>query len=150
MSPTSMHFTTVRWRRDASPRPRPAMPNGGNATFISPTPMGTSSASRGLCGLRHSSPSPTRQNKSRPLTFPIKPVAVLQVLWQASRATSSSYLYRVLTGEDGHGSLCRAGEFHGPGNPQRQGVTEARGSLQSDGEDVRSDSERNPLDTRPI
>ena len=53
-SPTSMHFTTVRWRRGASPRPRPAMPNGGNATFISPTPMGTSSASRGLCGLRHS------------------------------------------------------------------------------------------------
>ena len=33
----------------------PAMPNGGNGTFISPTPMDTSSVSRGRCPLRHNS-----------------------------------------------------------------------------------------------
>src|SRR5258705_10865854 len=89
---------------------------------------------------------PTRQDKSRPLTFPIEPVALPQVLWQARPLPVVQSPNR----EDDHGNLCRAGEFHRAGNSQRQGVAEARGSLQGNGEDVRSDSEGNCLDTAAI
>src|ERR1700752_3545254 len=92
---------------------------------------------------------PARRVKSRLLTFPITPVAAPEALWQALRDFLIPVV-QVPNGVDGYGSLCRAGEFHRSGNPQRQGVAEARRRLQSDGEDVRSDCEGTRLDTGTI
>src|SRR6266481_9117349 len=85
------------------------------------------------------------QDKSRPLTE--------LACGRAGAAVASwarlphSKLHRVLTKEDDYGNLCRAGEVHRSGTPQREGVTEASRCLQRNGEDVQSDCEGHRVDT---